>query len=236
MDESTQVRRILAELEHNPDVNLHRSRIEVSAGDTIRLQGEVEDIATKRRAVQIARRVAKGPVEDALRVRVAQPRESDALRTAVLDALMQEPTFAGFAIRGRGEGAPPAPGQDWIEVEVDGSLVRLHGRVWSLSHRRLAEVLAWWTPGTADVENRIHVEPAERDNDAEITDAVRLVFDKDPSLDAQQIHVVTRAGEVCLQGEVGSEASRRIAAEDCWYIPGVHGVRNELHVRPSGLR
>lgn len=236
MENSTLAMRIRAELEHSQSVNLHRSQIKISAGDPIRLEGEVDDIATKRRAVRIARRVAQQPVVDALRVRVEQPQESDALRTAVLDALMQEPTFAGFAIRGRGQGSAPAPDQDWIEVETDGSLVRLYGRVWSLSHRRLAEVLAWWSPGTADVENRIRVEPAEQDNDAEITDAVRLVFDKDPSLDAQQIHVITQDSEVRLQGEVGSEAGRRIAAADCWYIPGVHEVHNELHVRPSRPR
>lgn len=239
MDDSTLVKKIRAELERHTDVNLHESHIEVSADGGLKLYGEVRDIGVKRRALQIAREAAQGrTVVDALSVRVEQPRTGDELRATILNALMQETTFAGFAIRGRGEGEAPPREQDWIEVEVQpgSAKVTLYGRVWSLSHRRLAEVLTWWSPGTADVENRIHVEPAERDTDEEISDAVRLVFDKDPTLDAQQIHISTDHARVHLEGEVQSEESRRIAALDCWYIPGVHAVHNELRVRPVGPR
>lgn len=230
-------KKVRAALEHDTDVNLHQSHIEVTARGTVRLSGQAEDIATKRRALLIAREAAQGHVvEDHILVRPQQERTGDELRASVLNALMQETTFRGFAVRARGEGAPLPDDQDWIEVEVapDQATVTLHGRVWSLSHRRLAEVITWWTPGTADVDNRIHVQPAERDTDAEITDAVRLVFDKDPTLDVQQIHVKTEHAEVHLQGEVQSDAARKIAALDCWYIPGVHAVHNDLRVRPVG--
>jgi osmotically-inducible protein OsmY len=230
-------KKVRAALERDTDVNLHQSQIEVTAQGTIRLSGQAEDIATKRRALQIAREAAEGHVvEDYILLRPQQERTGDELRASVLNALMQETTFSGFAIRARGEGEPPGDEQDWIEVEIapDQACVKLHGRVWSLSHRRLAEVLTWWVPGTADVDNRIRVQPAERDSDDEITDAVRLVFDKDPSLDVQQIYVKTEHAEVTLQGEVQSDEARRIASLDCWYIPGVHAVHNDLRVRPVG--
>lgn len=232
MPDSATVRKIKAALERAKDVDLHHNRIDVIGGSDVRLEGEVNSIVVKRRAQQVARQAADGAeVVDNLLVRVQRQRRDDELLQAVLDALASEPVFREFSVRAR-RGEPPPEGRDWIEVEVEGGRVRLYGAAWSLSHRRLAEVLTWWVPGTADVDNRIHVQPPERDNDAEITDAIRLVFDKDPSLDAQQIHVRTRDGEVHLQGAVTSEVNRRMADYDCWYVPGVHNVRNELQVRP----
>jgi osmotically-inducible protein OsmY len=236
MADSATIRKIRAALERAGDVDLHHNRIEVIGGSSIRLEGEVNNIIVKRRAIQVARQAIDGAdVEDNLLVRVERQRTGEELLQAVLNALACESVFRESFIRAR-RGEPPPEGRDWIEVEVEGGRVRLYGSVWSLSHRRLAEVLAWWVPGTADVDNRIRVQPAERDNDAEITDAIRLVFDMDPSLDAQQIHVTTRNREVYLEGAVTSDVNRRVADYDCWYIPGVHNVRNNLQVRPLGPR
>lgn len=237
MAESATVRSIRAALERANDVDLHHNRIEVIGGNNIRLEGEVNNIVVKRRALQVARQACNGlDIEDNLLVHVERERTGQALLQAVVDALAGEPVFREFAVRARRGEPPPADGRNWIEVEVDVGRVRLYGEVWSLSHRRIAEVLAWWVPGTADVDNRIHVQPPEHDNDSEITDAVRLVFDKDPSLDAQQIYIRTNNGEVHLEGSVTSEVNRRIADYDCWYIPGVHKVHNKLEVRPPGPR
>lgn len=232
MADSATEAKIRAALERAVDIDLHHNRIEVVGGSNIRLEGEVSNIAIKRRALQIAREIADGKVEDRLLLRVERNRVDDELLQAVLHALTSEPVFRDFIIRARQSDAKPKE-RDWIEAEVDGPRVRLYGQAWSLSHRRLAEVLAWWVPGTADVDNRIRVQPAEQDNDDEISDAVRLVLDKDPSLDAEQIRIITRNGEVYLQGTVTSDVNRRMADYDCWYIPGVHKVHNDLQVRPS---
>jgi osmotically-inducible protein OsmY len=81
-----------------------------------------------------------------------------------------------------------------------------------------------------DVDNHLHVRPPEEDHDEEISDAVRLVLDKEPAMDAEQISIVTRDREVTLRGAVFSEDQKRVAAQDCWYIPGVHAVHNNLQV------
>lgn len=234
MEHSAEVISVRAALERDPDVNLHRNAIEVSGDGVIELRGEVDDIVAKRRAFQIARAHAGGlPVKDALVLRRPGSRRGDELRQAVLDHLTREPEFRGFTIFAHdGREAPDTT--NWISVEVEDVRVRLRGQVWSLSHRRLAEVLAWWVGGTGDVDNRLHVQPAERDSDAEITDAVRIVFDKDRSLDAQEIHITTRNGEVRLEGSVPNDDLRRIASHDCWYIPGVHAVHNNLRLRAHG--
>ena len=46
-----------------------------------------------------------------------------------------------------------------ITIEVDGSTVKLHGRVSSWGERDDAERAAWSAPGTAQVENEIDVTP-----------------------------------------------------------------------------
>lgn len=230
MPDPEPIKRIRAALERAGDIDLHHNRIEITHNGAIHLEGEVDTIVVKRRAAQVARQAAAGvPVQDRLLLRTQMNRTGAALQQATLEALMAESAFRDFAIRTAGTG--PSERRDWIDVEVEDNRVRLHGEANSLSHRRLAEVIAWWVPGTADVDNRIHVQPPQQDTDDEISDVVRLVFDKDPSLDAQQIQVRTRAGTVRLQGVVSSEVNRRIASYDCWYIPGVHNVENELQVR-----
>ena len=49
-----------------------------------------------------------------------------------------------------------------IVIEVKKGIVTLNGEVPSLTHKRLAGVLAWWVPGTRDVVNGLEEVPAER--------------------------------------------------------------------------
>lgn len=232
MPEPESIKRIRAALERDRDIDLHHNKIDISQNGSLRLEGEVDTIITKRRAMQVARAAAEGAtVEDRLLLHTELKRQGPALQQAALDALTREPVFRDFVIRAKGTDQPAS--HDWIEVSVQGNRVRLDGEVFSLSHRRLAEVIVWWVPGTADVDNRLHVQPQQQDTDDEISDAIRLVFGKDPSLDAEQIQIMTRDGAVHLQGVVSSEVNRRIASYDCWYIPGVHSVINDLQVRPN---
>jgi len=225
------VNQIMAALERATDVHLHHNRIDISDGEVIRLEGEVDNIVTKRRAFQIAREVAHPtPVEDRLLLRVQQQPDGDELLQSVIDALMTEPAFRDYSINAQSDTADAQHTNYGFAVMVENSRVRLDGLASSPSHRRLAEVITWWIPGTADVENRIRVQPPRQDNDEEITEIIRLVFDKDPTLDAENIQVLTQDRQVTLRGTVNSEVNRRMAGYDCWYIPGVHQVHNELQV------
>jgi len=232
MSNAPLVSAILAALDQDPDIKLHQTPIRVTFAGTLRLEGEVQDIVAKRKALRIATRVAgTESIDDRVRVRPGTERsDADVLRSA-LDALGQEGAFHNLIVRARS--AVPADHSDYIEVEVHDGVVCLAGEVGSLSHRRLAEVIAWWVPGSRDVDNRLHVHPPERETDDEITDVVRLVLDKDPSLDAAQIRATTRDREITLDGVVHSEELKHIATEDCWYIPGVHAVHNRIQVRPA---
>ena len=117
-----------------------------------------------------------------------------------------------------------------IEIEVSEGVVTLNGEVPGLGVKRMVGVLAWWVPGSRDVINGLVVTPDQADNDFEMADAVRLVLEKDPFVDATQVRVGTRNGIVRLQGLVPTESEKEMAEADAWYVFGVDGVENELSV------
>ena len=160
------------------------------------------------------------------------------VRDLVRDALLQEPAFADFAIRRRlGERVEtvrePPEARGAIEVEVGEGVVTLNGRVPGLDGKRLAGALAWWVPGSRDVINGIAVEPPEDDSEDAVLEAVRLVLEKDPFVDASQIRVGVKHALVRLTGVVPSEAEREMAEFDAWYVFGVDRADNRIVVHRS---
>lgn len=104
----------------------------------------------------------------------------------------------------------------------------LDGDVPSLTHKRLAGVMAWWVPGSRLVINGLGVDPAEQDNDA-----LRTVLEKDPFIDPQQISIRTHNAVVTLSGLVFSQAGLDMAEFDAWYLFGVDQVINQITIGHS---
>jgi osmotically-inducible protein OsmY len=232
--------RVRAALVSEPRLDLHRFPIELSfAQGTLTLEGEVGDVAAKKLALE---RTAALPevavIIDRLRVQPAQRMGDGEIRDLVRDALLQEPAFADFAIRRRlGERVEtvrePPEARGAIDLEVEDGVVTLNGQVPGLDDKRLAGVLAWWVPGSRDVINGIAVEPPEDDSDEAILEAVRLVLEKDPFVDASQIRVGVKNALVRLTGLVPTEAEREMAEFDAWYVFGVDKVDNRIEVHRS---
>jgi osmotically-inducible protein OsmY len=110
-------------------------------------------------------------------------------------------------------------------------VITLDGEVLSLSHKRLAGVLAWWTPGCRDVVNGLEVMPPEEDSDDEVADALRLVLEKDPLVHADQIRASVSNWVVTLEGLVGDEEEKKMAELDAWYLFAVDKVINRIEVK-----
>jgi osmotically-inducible protein OsmY len=91
--------------------------------------------------------------------------------------------------------------------------------------------LAWWVPGSRDVVNGLDVLPPEEDNDDEMSDAVCLVLEKNPFVNATQIRVLSQNSVVTLEGLVANETEKQMAEFDAWYVFGVDKVINKLAVR-----
>jgi osmotically-inducible protein OsmY len=230
MPESDLLEAIRSALEAHPRLHLQPEDMEIKLEDhAIVLEGTVPDIAARRLLPRIVAETVKGKgVRDKLRIRQDEAYDDANIAEAVERLLSEEPVFSRFQVM-QGEISNEDPVSEQILwVGVTDGVVRLSGTVGSLSHRRVAEVLAWWAPGTRDVDNRLYVSPAERDSDDEITDAVRLVLEKDPWIDASHIGIKTRNRVVTLTGTLPGEEQKRMAANDAWYVPGVHDVENQI--------
>jgi osmotically-inducible protein OsmY len=205
------------------------------------LDGEVSSIAVKRRTIErAASHPSVGSVVDRLRVTPATWMSDSTIREYVVDSLIEEAALpAETVIRKRVRGgfetvqaSNRARGE--VTVSVEDGVVTLAGELPTRAHKRLAGVLAWWVPGTRDVVDALGVAMGAPDDDAEITAAVHTALEKDPSLDAEQIRVVTEQGVVTLSGLVWSRHEREIAENDAWFVFGVADVVNALQVAELG--
>lgn len=235
------LKNVRAAFEREPRINLHRYPVHMDFSDAVlTLEGEMEHIAAKKIALELAVGVrGVSGIVDRLRVAPAQQMSDGAIYDHVRDALMQEPALQACVVAAPGKeqatifrGSIPEP-RCTIEVAVKDGVVTLNGHVPSLSHKRLAGVLAWWVPGSRDVINGLEVLPLEEDNDDEVTEAVRLVLEKDPFVNASRIRVSTRNYVVTLEGLVSTEKEKEMAEFDAWYTLGVDKVINKLEVRPE---
>lgn len=224
-----------ANLEHDVRVNHQLNDIEVRIdGDDVILAGEVATIAAKK----LARRTVAGlsgvtGVIDRLHVQPGQVMADGEIADHLQRALMGDSVFGYIEVHRASEsrgGATVGSGQPFIEFAVEDGVVTLDGEVPSLTHKRLAGVFAWWVPGSRDVVDRIAVDPPEEDRDSEILDALRIVLEKDPFLDAMQIRGSCENGQITLHGAVGSEEQKRLAESDAWALLAVDDVVNELEV------
>ena len=237
-DEERIVNEVAAALEREKHVNLHNfpMQLEFDAG-VLTIAGEVEHIMAKKRALEVAAAIpGVTGIVDRIRLAVAEPMADGEIRERVCKALLAEEMLGSCAIwaiiKGKSEVVREADqGVDGsIDVEVEDGVVILNGTVSSLTAKRLAGVLAWWVPGSRDVVNGIEEIPSEEDSADEIIDAVRLVLEKDPFVNASQIKVSCANDWVTLDGLVKNASVRQLAEADVWYVFGVDGVTNRLLV------
>jgi len=227
-----------AALEREQSVNLHSFPVHLGFSEgVLTLQGEVEGITAKKKALEVVAALPEvSGIVDRLRVAPACLMEDGAIRDHVCNALEAENLLSSCAlwatVKGKKELIREAAEGDngSIDLEVHDGVVILNGIVPSLSAKRLAGVLAWWVPGSRDVVNGIEVAPPEEDNDDEVVDAIRLVLEKNPFVNASQIRVTCRSYSVTLDGVVKSEIQRQMAEADCWYVFRVDRVTNLLLV------
>ena len=238
-DRSEVIKRVRRALEHEPHINLHRHPVAIGFTDgAVVLEGEMPDVAAKKLALELAGAVdgVRGVI-DRLRVAPAEHKGDGAIRDVLCGFLLREPVLRNCAIRLRNKGgvdtlrAVPGDGSGAIEAEVADGVITLDGAVISLSHKRVAGVLAWWTPGCRDVVNSLDVQPPEEDNDAEVVDALRLALEMDPLVQADQIQASCRDYVVTLEGYVRSAEERRQAERDAWCLFAVDRVINRIAVR-----
>lgn len=235
-------RHVRAALEREPRINLHRHPLRIDSADgTVTLEGEVADVAAKKLALDLAATVAgvRGVV-DRVRVAPGERRGDGAIRDSLARLLMAQPELRNCTLRFRtdnGSGTrvtvlrkADVDSVGEIDISVTDGVIVLEGRVISQPHRLFAGALAWWTPGRRDVINGLEVTPDYEERDDEVTEALRLVLEADPALDAAQVQPRCERWVVTLEGSVPTEEQRRRAELDAWAVSGVDKVINHLNV------
>lgn len=239
-DKDSVLKQVRAALEHEVHIDPFTHPIAMKYGDgVLTLEGEVPHVGAKKLSLEAAAAVpAVRGIVDRLRVAPAERLGDGAVRDAVCKWLLRDVDFRNCSLRvqtrGRVETLREALDEPCgsIEISVDEGVVTLGGQVISLSHKRLAGVLAWWARGCRDVVNGLEVVPPEEDTDDETTDALRLVLETDPMVHAEQIGIRTHDGVVTLEGVVASKEERKRAEFDAWCLFAVNRVVNRLEVRP----
>lgn len=232
---------IRAAFECEPRINLHRHAIHFDMTDdgALILEGELDSVAAKKLALELAGAApdVRGVV-DRLHVAPAERRGDGAILDTLTSLLLGTRDLQNCALSALKQGQTltlqEARGEDAsgdILVSVKDGVVTLDGWVISLSHKRMAGVLAWWAPGCRDVVNALEVVPPEQDNDDEVSDALLLVLEMDPMIpDPSQIRVHTRNYVVTLDGLVGTETEKNRVEQDAWCLFAVDKVVNQLAV------
>ena len=213
--------------------------LKLESDGVILLRGEVISVAAKKIALERVAKIAGiKAIADHLHVKPAATMQDDEIRVHVRNGFLGEAGFEGLEIREFDAGAfrltrgAPLGATGNIGIEVKRGVVILTGNVPSLTSKRLAGVIAWWVPGVRDVVNGLAVEPDEEDGPDRIAEAVRVVLEKDPLVDASRVKVGVRQTIVRLTGRVPAEIEREAAERDAWMTFAVDGVINEINVRP----
>src|SRR5574340_654729 len=208
-----------AMLEREPRINLHRwpVRLDMTDDQVVILEGDVGNIAAKKLALEIAGATPEvRGVVDRLHVAPAETRGDGAILDALTASLRE---------------ARDGDARGDMLGSVENGVVTLDGWAISLSHERMAGVLAWWVPGCRDVVDALEVLPPEQDNDDEVSDALSLVLEMDPMIPhPEQIRVLCRDYVVTLEGLVGTETEKSRAEQDAWCLFAVDKVVNHLAV------
>jgi osmotically-inducible protein OsmY len=202
----------------NGEVRLRGRDIDVAVEDgAVVLKGQLPELAEKRMAVNIVRRMREvGDVKDQLRLVSSTEMTDKQIQQHVEDGLQQE-----RAIHDR-----------QIQVAVTEGVVTLTGTLDNIEEKCLAGLIAWWVPGVTDCDNQIVIEPKMELADDALLDVIRQAFEKDVLVNPDTIGVAVQDGTVTLMGSVGSEEERTAAEHDAYYIWGVQHVINRLEITP----
>lgn len=240
LDQEAILKQVQAALEHEVHLNLREHPVAMRfKDDALVMEGEMPDITSKQRAVGVARMISNGNgLVDHLMVTQSEHVGDGVVRDAVCQQILQNIDFRNCTVCLRSKGQlkmlrhAGADASGTLVIGVEDGCVTLSGQVISLSHKRLAGILAWWSRGCRNVVNALRVAPDEQDSDDEMTEALKLVLETDPFVRAAgQIGVTTTEKAVTLDGYVATEREKRRIEQDAWCLYAVNQVVNHIEVR-----
>lgn len=212
----------------NWDVLVDSAAVDVAVNDgVVELSGVVASAAERTRAKSFAHVIGvREVVIDDLTVhdwaRSAYKRE--AVPVYVDDAEVER------AIRNAIEYDPRLAESD-INIDVKKGTVTLRGQVSGMAARRSAETDARNTVGAIEVVNRLKIQRAGEQADADIKQRVESALARDPFVDTHEISVIVSGGTVKLYGLVDDYFEKSRADQAVERVKGVVATANNLDVR-----
>lgn len=202
------------ELSWSPDIDETDIAVKVNSG-IVTLTGFVRSYGEKYQAEQATKRVAGvlGVANDIdVRQSSGSPMPDPEIARSVVLALKQD----------LGEVA------ESIQVLVHRANVTLEGKVeWNYLKERAGNSVRRCA-GVVGFSNLIEIRPKVVPKD--IKNKIEEAFRRNAEVDAHNVSVEARDGEVILRGRVRSIAERDEAQYTAWSAPGVKHVRNEITI------
>jgi osmotically-inducible protein OsmY len=198
------------------DPRVGRAEIGVAArSGVVTISGEVDSYAQKIAAVKAAERVAGvRAVADDLRIEVPSSymRSDMDIAHAVTNAMRWDIEVPHEKIQARVD-----EGWVWLDGEVD----------WEFQRAAATRALRNLT-GVMGVTNEIRLKKHVFAPD--VKGRIESALRRNAAVDAAQITVLAKDGEVTLKGHVHSWSARTDAERAAWSAPGVTRVKDELTV------
>jgi osmotically-inducible protein OsmY len=185
---------LIKELRSDTHLDAKTISVNVSSG-VAELTGSVTLFRWKERADRVAR-VVRGVRAVVNRIRVVVVHRADPdITTDVVAALHGTAALAGMPIR----------------ITVSDGVVELDGSITSWDEQQLAERVAGGVPGVRFCQNQLVASDIAR-TDAVLAADIRSLFDWEPLIAHDPIHVAVSSARVSLSGIVGSRAEALRAA------------------------
>jgi osmotically-inducible protein OsmY len=225
MKSDTELQREVQEaLNHDPSLLPAEIGVSVHEG-VVTLSGHVESYPEKWAAERAANRVeGVRAVAEEIEVKLPGSRErTDAQIGDKVARVLEWDTWI--------------PEAD-IDVRVEHGWVTLDGSVRWEYQRDAAERAVRYLTGVKGISNRITVSPSTfgprgpGPNASEVKQRILAALRHSADVNARQITVETRNGEVILRGAVRSWLERQDAERAAWDSPGVSRVEDLIEVRP----
>ncbi|HKY31691.1 MAG TPA: BON domain-containing protein [Candidatus Polarisedimenticolia bacterium] len=122
---------------------------------------------------------------------------------------------------------------DDLEVDVRGGVVTLSGTAETLYAKEQAVDLARSYAKVDQVVDRLALRTRSR-SDREIREDVEDALDKHARLDADDLDIEVRNGDVTLRGDLESQHARELASDIAKSVAGVRRVSSDLQVARAG--
>lgn len=205
---------VMEELKWQPSVKSSDIGVSVTNG-IVTLSGTVDNFAEKKAAEKATQRVAgvKAVVEN-IRVDLGNHNWKNDLEIAeaAINALRWNTLVP----------------DDKIKVKVEQGWLTTEGVVdWLYEQKAVGHAVENIT-GIKGVSNLVHIAP--RVDTIDLKKDIKAAFERNATIDANNIRVNHVGNQVVLEGTVRSYAEKREAEHTAWNAPGVTSVDNQLEV------